>query len=139
MASILSNLFTKQVGGTSFGNLVRDFVNKGTDGLLGSGAGVMTEKQGDLRDLSDAAYLAKYAMTKEGIPHPEIKPNTSIKSTNQAMIDAGKNTKLETAKSLIKNWYWVLIPFGFVIGAYKAYKKYWAKKSPSQTTYKKRR
>lgn len=138
MATILSHLFMKQVGGTPIGNAIRNFVNKGTDGLLGAGSGVLTEKQGDLRDLSDAAFLAKYGMTKEGIPYPEIISNSTIKSTTQAMIDAGKNTKLQTAKSLFKTWWWLLVPFGFIVGAWKAYKKYWTKR-PSQTTYKNRR
>lgn len=70
----LTGLFKKKVGGTVVGNLLRGVVNTASKGLLGTGAGILTQEQSDKETMTDAAFLAKYGYNKQGVAPPSATP-----------------------------------------------------------------
>lgn len=60
------DIFKRKPGGTDFGNLLRGVASQATGGILGHGTMMISEKDADKRDLSDADYEYKYGYKKDG-------------------------------------------------------------------------
>jgi hypothetical protein len=123
--SFLTDLFQRKPGGTAAGNFLRGIVSVVTNGNMGTGAGMITQEQADIRDLTDSEFIAKYAKTKRGVPVAGVTPNPNIKSQDQAWNDAGSGTpSVFNPVALVQN-YWMQIALIVVGGwfALKALKK----------------
>lgn len=66
-------LFSRKVGGTLFGNILRGAASGATGGILGQGAMKITQEEADRRDMSDAQYLSVYGVNKSGV-NPSVLP-----------------------------------------------------------------
>jgi hypothetical protein len=89
--AFLGGLFKRKPGGTMLGNLIRGAANKASGGVLGNGSMMITQDQADLRDLTDADYVAKYGKTKTGVLMPKVVPNSNIYSVEQQKDIAAAN------------------------------------------------
>ena len=68
--AFLGGLFKRKPGGTLIGNLFRKVANAATGGILGNGAGMITQEEADARDLNDYDFFAKYGYNKPGAVNP---------------------------------------------------------------------
>ena len=124
--SWLNDLFARKPGGSFLGNLLRQGASILSDGKLGTGAGMITQKQADMRDLSTTEYQQKYGETKSGVKIPGITPDPSIQSASQAWNNAGMQTStVDTLLPWIKQYakYIIGIPLALILLS-KLNKKY---------------
>lgn len=101
----LSNVFKKKPGGTMLGNLVRGAANKATGGVLGNGAGIISQEDFDKTTLSDVEFYNRYAKTKNGVVMQEYKNS----SANQPPITEPPSPIKASKMGVVKVWlqkYW---------------------------------
>jgi hypothetical protein len=111
--SWLNELFQRKPGGTAVGNLLRTVTGIFTNGTFGTGANMITQKQADMRDLSDTLYIQKYGETKSGIPVSGVTPNSSIMSPQQAWDNAGNQQSSVNYMAAIQPY---IMPLLMIIG-----------------------
>lgn len=104
--SFLSDMFQRKPGGTTAGNFLRGLLSTITNGNLGTGAGMITQKQADARDLTDSEFIAKYGENKRGVPIAGVTPNPNIKSAQQAYDSMGnpQASVLNPMALVMNNW-----------------------------------
>lgn len=101
----LKDLFKAKPGGTMFGNLLRATASKATNGVLGNGAAMITQKDFDKKTLADVEYYNRYAETKNGVVLDAFKNS----SANQPPIPTPGDPLLSTKLGVVKVWlkkYW---------------------------------
>ena len=91
---LFGDIFKRKPGGTFVGNLLRGGAKAvanvfvpGGGALVGNGAMMITQEDADKRDLTDAQFIAKYGLTKAGLP-PQ---NGALKETFGAALNGAIN------------------------------------------------
>lgn len=108
----LDGIFKPLPGGTEEGNTIRKIAYELSGGILGNGSAKITQVDYDLKNLTDAEYLAKYGKTKTGIVDPTVTPNPEIYAVDQ-QLRQGLNKPSSvwlTVWGFIKKWWLVLLP-----------------------------
>jgi len=134
--SFLGGLFDRKPGGTFVGNLLRTAGNAVAPGVLGTGAGMISQQQYDSIHLSDADFYAKYGVSKTGNPsNPSVTSkvltalNSAIHPVQQGISPTTgqpyqPSTALSTAKSFFSTYWWVLLIFPGGLIIYPIMKKF---------------
>ncbi|MEZ2445928.1 hypothetical protein AB6805_29640 [Chitinophaga sp. RCC_12] len=132
--SFLGNLFKRKPGGTVLGNILRKtgstvagiipFVGGVASKIVGQGAMMISQEDADKRDLSDADFMAKYGVQKDGRPIPVFNTaGQTLLTTAGAGAVAGANaaiTGLEAQNDVWKYLKWLpVVGLAFLI--YKVY------------------
>ncbi len=141
--SFLGNLFKRKPGGTVLGNILRKtantvagvipFVGGVASKIVGQGAMMISQEDADKRDLSDADYVAKYGVLKDGrAPSVLNSAGQTLLATAGAGAIAGANTAiagLEAQQAAEKAGAWQYLKWLPVVGlAFLIYKVYNNKK-----------
>lgn len=110
----LSNIFKKKPGGTVVGNLIRGVVNKASSGVLGTGAGMISQKDYDKRVLTDVEFYSRYGETKNGVVLPEYQQTAANQPTPETKTPLLQTIGTSAAKTLLHE-YWQGILFIFTL------------------------
>lgn len=129
--AFLSNIFKQKPGGTMLGNLIRATASKATNGVLGNGAGVISQEDFDKKTLSDVEFYNRYAKTKNGVVLDAYKNSAA----NQPPLPTPGDPLLSTKMGVVKVWlkkYWyvpLLAVSALTTLLYFAFKKHTPKKT----------